>query len=215
MVLYLNIVVKNSSSIVEENIEKRTGRGILSQVMYHIAALIIHDTAVTDRVATACLQGLEATLRGEHSLQVEVTKRGVWGNYFVLEVRLVGVPHDAVSKSKGLLVGSVINLFRVTACSDTSFTNAIVFRNAERLLQQRLPIEIAHKLAENGVEADVVIKNDKNEQELYETVMMGHQTARDEDADDDDDWSFEREYVIVEQADAVIDKGAALPALTR
>lgn len=32
MVLYLNIVVKNSSSIVEENIEKRTGRGILSEM---------------------------------------------------------------------------------------------------------------------------------------------------------------------------------------
>lgn len=42
--------------------------------MYHIAALIIHDTAVTDRVATACLQGLEATLRGEHSLQVRSGK---------------------------------------------------------------------------------------------------------------------------------------------
>lgn len=66
-----------------------------------------------------------------------------------------------------------------------------------------------------GVGGSFYLQNDKNEQELYETVMMGHQTARDEDADDDDDWSFEREYVIVEQADAVIDKGAALPALTR
>ncbi|KAF4666609.1 hypothetical protein FOZ61_009548 [Perkinsus olseni] len=215
MVLYLNIVVKNSSSIVEDSIEKRTGRGILSQMMYHIASLIIHDTAVTDRVATACLEGLEATLKGEHSLQVEVTKRGVWGNYFVLEVRLVGVPHDAVSKSKGLLVGSMINLFRVTACSDASYTNAMVFRNAERLLQQRLPSEIAQKLAENGVDADVVIKSDKKEQELYQTVMM-HQASQEEDSDDEsDDWSFESDYVFVNRSDAIIDEGSAVPTLTR
>ncbi|KAF4714043.1 hypothetical protein FOZ63_006596 [Perkinsus olseni] len=210
MVLYLNIVVKNSSSIVEESIEKRTGRGILSQVMYHIASLIIQDTAVTDRVATACLEGLEATLKGEHSLQVEVTKRGVWGSYFVLEVRLVGVPLDAVSKSKGLLVGSMINLFRVTACSDASYTNAMVFRNAERLLQQRLPSEIAHKLAENGVDADVVIKSDKKEQELYQTVMV-HQASQEEDSDDEsDDWSFESDYVFVNRSDAIIDEASAV-----
>ncbi|KAF4748632.1 hypothetical protein FOZ63_029936, partial [Perkinsus olseni] len=207
--------VKNNSSIVEESIEKRTGRGILSQMMYHIASLIIQDTAVTDRVATACLEGLEATLKGEHSLQVEVTKRGVWGNYFVLEVRLVGVPHDAVSKSKGLLVGSMINLFRVTACSDASYTNAMVFRNAERLLQQRLPSEIAHKLAENGVDADVVIKGDKKEQELYQTVMM-HQASQEEDSDDEsDDWSFESDYVFVNRSDAIIDEASAVPTLTR
>ncbi|KAF4664370.1 hypothetical protein FOL47_005151 [Perkinsus chesapeaki] len=153
--------------------------------------------AVTDRVATACLEGLEATLKGQHSLQVEVTKRGVWGNYFVLEIRLVGVPYDAVSKSKGLLIGGMINLFRVTACSDASYTNVMVFRNAERLLEQRLPAEVAEKLAENGVEADVVIKSNKEEQELYQTIMI-HQVVRDEDSDDDSDWSIEKEYVIVD-----------------
>lgn len=102
-----------------------------------------------------------------------MTKRGVWGNYLVLEVCLAGVPQDVMIKSKGLLVGSedfhidclsqcgalgTINVHRGTSCSNSSYTNAIALRNAERLLQEKLPSEIAHKLAGNGLEADVVIK---------------------------------------------------------
>ncbi|EER03668.1 hypothetical protein Pmar_PMAR022965 [Perkinsus marinus ATCC 50983] len=176
------------------------------QMMYYIAAQIIRHTAVTEKVAMACPKELEVNLEGEHSLQVEVTKRGVWGNYLVLEVCLVGVPQDVMIKSKGLLVGSTINVPRGTSCPNSSYRNAIALRNAERLLQEKLPSEISHKLAGNGLEADVVIKDDQREQELYQTVMID-QNSREEDSDEYlDDWTLiERDYVIVDPADAVVD----------
>lgn len=49
-------------------------------------------------------------------------------------------------------------------------------------------------------------QDDQREQELYQTVMMD-QNSREEDSDEYlDDWSLiERDYVIVDPADAVVD----------
>lgn len=167
MVIYYNVLVTNKDQIVENRANATAGGGVLGNMFAGVASLVWDQTDVSNLVAQNMRDLIAQLMLQRHGARVLVHEKGVWGNFFVLEIEVAQIAQATLDQSRGFFP-AVGRLFSCEVCD----VEGSVLRNIERSLAQKIPSEVRALMLQRGVRLEVTTRTDFESERSFAMEMI-------------------------------------------
>lgn len=167
MVVYYNVLVTNKDQIVENRANATAGGGVLGNVFAGVASLVWDQTDVSNLVAQNMRDLIAQLMLQKHGARVQVHEKGVWGNFFVLEIEVAQIAQATLEQSRGLFPA----IGRLLSC-EVCDVEGSVLRNIERSLAQKMPSEVRALMLQRGVRLEITSRTDFESERVFAMEMI-------------------------------------------